>query len=261
MKAIDVKALDTVGGRRVGENETFGFRCHAGLACFNRCCRNLNLFLYPYDVVRLKANLNISSDEFLDRYVDIVLRPGNFFPDVLLSMAENAERTCPFLSEAGCLVYPDRPDACRTFPVEHGVIYDDTAGKEETVHFFKPPEFCLGQYEKTPWTPASWAKDQDAVKFNKMTERWAKIKRLFEHDPWGGSGPAGPRGKMAFMAAYNIDQFREFVFNSSFLKRYKVRSSELKKIKNDDAALLLFAFSWIKLSVWGLKSKRIWLRS
>jgi hypothetical protein len=67
----------------------------------------------------------------------------------------------------------------------------------------------------------------------------------------------GPRGKMAFMAAYNMDSFRNFVFNSSFLKRYKVKRALLKKIEIDDVELMLFAFSWIQLFVWGMKNKKI----
>jgi hypothetical protein len=54
-----------------------------------------------------------------------------------------------------------------------------------------------------------------------MTARWASIKALFQKDPWGPEGLNGAKGKMAFMAAYNIDRFRGFVFQSSFLKRYR----------------------------------------
>jgi Fe-S-cluster containining protein len=78
--------------------------------------------------------LGLSSDEFLDRYVDIVLRPANFFPDVLLRMAENAGKTCPFLIESGCRVYPDRPDTCRTFPIEQGMLYNAGRKKETPAH-------------------------------------------------------------------------------------------------------------------------------
>jgi Fe-S-cluster containining protein len=123
MKHIDSNEIDKLPGIRIDKNDTFSFHCHPDIACFNRCCRNLNLFLYPYDVVRLKQALDLSSDEFLDRYVDIVLRPANFFPDVLLRMAENPEKTCPFLSASGCSVYADRPDTCRTFPIEQGLLY------------------------------------------------------------------------------------------------------------------------------------------
>jgi hypothetical protein len=257
LKYLDSEKLKDLRGRQIGEKDTFSFRCYPGISCYNLCCRNLNLFLYPYDVLRLKNALNISSDEFLDQYVDVVLRSGNFFPEVLLRMSENKEKTCPFLVEAGCAVYPDRPDTCRTFPIEQGVLYDAARKKDTAVHFFRPPDFCMGQHQDQEWTMAGWSRDQDAGRYHKMTVRWAGLKRLFQTDPWGSEGPEGPRAKMAFMATYNIDRFREFVFNSSFLKRYKVKAAVLKKIKTNDEELLKFGFDWVKLFLWGIKSKKI----
>jgi Fe-S-cluster containining protein len=257
MKYVDLDRLTTLPGKRVEAGETFCFQCHPGLDCFNRCCRNLNLFLYPYDVLRLKQGLKMDSDRFLDRYVDIVLRKGQYFPEVLLSMSENQERTCPFVSRQGCAVYPDRPDTCRTFPVEQGLMVDAANRQTGKVHFFRPPEFCLGRLEAKQWTIETWIKDQDALLFNRMTSRWAEIMHLFQNDPWGSDGPNGPRGKMAFMASYNLDRFRPFVFESSFLQRYRVKQADLKKIRSDDTQLLLFGLEWIKLFVWGMPSSII----
>ena len=79
MKYLDSEKLKELPGRQIGETDTFSFRCYPGIDCYNLCCQNLNLFLYPYDVLRLKNALNISSDEFLDQYVDVVLRSDNFF--------------------------------------------------------------------------------------------------------------------------------------------------------------------------------------
>ncbi len=90
--------------------------------------------------------------------------------------------------------------------------------------------------------------------------RWAKVKRLFQDNPWGLEGPEGSKAKMAFMAAYNVDRFRGFIFQSSFLKRYKVKSALLKKLKIDDVQLLKFGFEWVKFFIWGIKSKNIRLR-
>ena len=87
-----------------------------------------------------------------------------------------------------------------------------------------------------------------------MTIRWAGLKRLFQTDPWGTEGPEGPRARMAFMATYNIDRFREFVFHSSFLKRYKVKAAVLKKITAGDEELLKFGFDWVKLFLWNIRS-------
>ena len=254
MKYMDTENPEQVPGQ-IDDDDTFSFHCHAGLSCFNLCCRNLNLFLYPYDVIRLKQRLGITSDQFIEQYVDIVLRPSNFFPEVLLRMAENEQKTCPFLTDQGCSVYPDRPDACRTFPVEHGAFYDAETRTTDIIHFFRPPDFCMGQHENRTWTVQTYAQDQDAVTYNKMTARWAKLKRLFHADPWGKEGPDGPRAKMAFMAAYNTDRFQAFILESSFLKRYKVKSAILRKIREDEAELLKFGFEWIKFYLWGIKTK------
>ena len=260
MKYIDIGEIHNLPGRRLETDDTFNFRCYPEIACFNRCCRNLNLFLYPYDVVRLKKKLNMTSDEFLEKHVDIVLRPSNFFPDVLLKMSDNPEKTCPFLRTSGCSVYPDRPDTCRTFPVEQGIFYDVEQDKVETIQFFRPPDFCLGQHEKKVWTTRTWSKDQDAAMYNEMTARWSALKRMFQADPWGSQGIEGPKAKMAFMATYNMDRFREFLFRSTFLQRYKVTPKVLKRIRSSDADLMTFGFEWVKFYVWGIPSKDFRLR-
>jgi Fe-S-cluster containining protein len=257
MKQFDENEIEKLPGIRIKAGDTFRFRCHPGVACFNRCCRNLNLFLYPYDVIRLKQSLEISSDEFLDKYVDIVLRPSNYFPEVLLRMSNDSEKTCPFLNDSGCIVYQDRPDTCRTFPIEQGLFYDADRKKDIPIHFFRPPDFCRGQDENEEWTIAAWTQDQDAELYHTMTIRWAELKRRFQIDPWGFEGPEGPKAKMAFMATYNIDRFREFLFQSSFLRRYKVKATILKKLKMDDVQLLKFGFEWTRVFIWGERSKLI----
>lgn len=252
MKPIRIDQIDTLRGRRIEPGDTFQFGCHPGVPCFNRCCRNLNLFLYPYDVLRLKHRLNLSSGDFLDRHVDVVLRSGDFFPEVLLRMNEDAEKTCPFLTENGCAVYSDRPDTCRHFPVEYGRIHDENTGEARLVHFFRTPDFCQGEKEPTVWTLESWLDDQDTRRHVRMTLAWAEIRQMLQNDPWGAEGPAGRRAKMAFMAAYNMDAFREFVFGSSFLKRYKIKPDLKRKLRAREAELLKLGFEWIRFFLWGL---------
>jgi hypothetical protein len=254
MKYVEADSPDAVAGKLLEEGEHFYFRCYPGISCFNRCCRNLNLFLYPYDIIRLRKSLGLSSDALIDQYTDVVYREGHHFPSVLLRMAENEEKTCPFLSDAGCRVYPDRPQTCRAFPVEHGIYYDAQTGKSRLVHYFRPPEFCQGRFEDAAWTRDSWAADQEAVFYNQMTVEWAEFMRRFHQDPWGGEGPSGQKGKMAFMATYNIDAFRDFVLNSTFLKRYKVKSDIRLKIKSDDVALLRLGMAWLSLFLFGVPS-------
>lgn len=257
MKKIDVEKMDAVPGRRLEPGDRFQFRCHPGIGCFNRCCRDLQLFLYPYDVLRLRSSLGIPSGQFLDEYVDVFLRPDSHFPEVMLRMADNSERTCPFLTADGCAVYPDRPDTCRTFPVEQGLVFEDGGRRTRVVHFFRPPPFCEGRNEPTEWTTETWADDQEAHRHNRMTARWAELRSRFQAgDPWGAEGPEGDKARMAFMAAYNLDAFRDFVFGSSFLKRYKVKPDQQRKLRRSDLELLEFGFEWIRFFVWGDRPSR-----
>ena len=260
MKKVDIGDIDKLPGRRIKNDDIFNFRCHPEISCFNRCCRNLNLLLYPYDVVRLRQCLGLTSDEFLDEYIDVVLRPASFFPEVLLRMTPTPEKTCPFMTDSGCSVYSDRPDTCRTFPIEQGMLYNAHKKKNTPVHFFRPPDFCRGPDEDEEWTIAEWSQGQETALYQKMTMRWAEVKRMFQDDPWGFEGPEGPKAKMAFMATYNVDRFRDFIFQSSFFKRYKVKSALLKKLKTDDVQVLKFGFEWVKFFIWGIKSKNIRVR-
>jgi len=50
------------------------------------------------------------------------------------------------------------------------------------------------------------------------------------------------------------------VFQSSFLKRYQIKSTLRKKLKTDDLALLKFGLEWVKVFIWGMNSKQIRMR-
>ncbi len=52
--------------------------------------------------------------------------------------------------------------------------------------------------------------------------------------------------KMFFLVSYNIDKFKAFVFESSFLDRYDIDAETIEKIKADDIALLKFGLKWLK---------------
>jgi hypothetical protein len=59
--------------------------------------------------------------------------------------------------------------------------------------------------------------------------------------------------QMTFMALYNLDKFRDFIFKSTFLNRFVVDEGRLEKIKRSDVELLKFSFDWIKFGIFGQK--------
>lgn len=228
-------------------NARFNFACHSGVGCYTHCCRKLELHLYPYDIIRLKTRLAISSDEFLQRYVGVIKGTNPCFPALLLNMRDNPEKTCPFLGDKGCSVYEDRPSACRTYPLERAVERCSGGSRPREFYFMTDHSYCLGHKEKKEWTVKEWVRDQSIQYYNQMDDLWAEMDTLFaDHTLWRGEGSAGPRQQLAFMVCYNVDLFRQYVDEHKLLKQFRLDNSRRKLIEADDNALLQFGFDWLK---------------
>jgi len=63
--------------------------------------------------------------------------------------------------------------------------------------------------------------------------------------------------QMTFMALYNLDKFRDFIFKSSFLDRFVIDDVSIEKLKRSDVELLKFAFDWVKFGIFGQKTLQI----
>jgi hypothetical protein len=57
--------------------------------------------------------------------------------------------------------------------------------------------------------------------------------------------------QMLFTASYDLDKFREFVFESTLLQRFIVDEDFVDEMRSDDEALLRFAFLWLRFSLFG----------
>ena len=82
--------------------------------------------------------------------------------------------------------------------------------------------------------------------YNQINEWWVEIDTILQSNPWGPKGKANPAINMAFMACYNIDKFRAFVLESSFLDRFRIPQERLKEIHSSDIAIMRLGFDWIK---------------
>jgi len=237
-------------------NNPFHFRCGPDVACYMSCCRKLDLILYPYDIIRLKNRLAISSEEFMRRYTRLGPSGHPFFPAVMLKMSENEEQTCPFLGPAGCNVYEDRPTACRTYPLERAVDRSPTKGRPHEYYFVTHHSYCLGHRERKEWQVKTWLRDQKLLQYNAVNDLWAEIDTLFSQNPWQGEGAGGPRQQMAFMVCYNIDGFRSFAEENNLFEQFRLTSSQRRILAQDDEALLKFGFEWLKYVLTGTGNLR-----
>lgn len=233
-------------GRTVIGKEPFHFHCHSGVECFTACCRKLELYLYPYDIVRLKNSLCMHSAEFMRAHARIAPGSHPFFPAVMLNMRDDEERTCPFLSPAGCSVYRDRPSACRTYPLERAVE-KLAGGRELKAHYFMTHHpYCKGHEEERTYTAGQWERDQFLHEYNLMNDSWAEVDAFFATNPWQAEGEAGPRQQLAFMVCYNIDDFRDYAVQHRLLKSFRLDRDRRRRIERDDAELLRFGFDWLQ---------------
>jgi hypothetical protein len=238
-------------GRTVVGSDPFRFSCHPGVSCYMACCRRLELYLYPYDVLRLKNCLGMVSSQFLREHVRLAPGSHPFFPAVMLNMVGNEEQTCPFLTAGGCSVYTHRPSACRTYPLERAVEKTGKGSQLRAHYFMTHHPYCQGHFEDRHYILKQWERDQGLHDCNQMNDLWAEVDAFFATNPWQGEGFAGPRQQLAFMMCYNLDDFRGYVGQHDLLRRCRLDKELRRRIQRDDAELLKFGFSWLLAELGG----------
>jgi Fe-S-cluster containining protein len=82
----------------------------------------------PYEALRLSRRLGLTTTEFLARHTEAGGTVLQTRPD---------DRGCVFLGERGCTVHPDRPLACRIYPLARWVAPD---GDESFGHLAPHPQ-------------------------------------------------------------------------------------------------------------------------
>jgi len=227
----------------------FRFACDPSVPCFKECCRDLDLILTPYDILRLKNNLGLSSEVFIEEFVIWDFSHDMGFPTAKLRMSDNAEKLCPFLGDEGCKVYPDRPSACRIYPLARATQKHARFERTTDAYFLVRESHCKGFERGREWTIEDWKKDQGLDEYFEMNDLWtAVVCSPFKEK----------RGKLAdrdikaiFMAAYNPEMFKQFVFQSTLLSRIEIDRGRVDKIRDDEVELLRFGLDWLRFVLFG----------
>ncbi len=234
----------------------FKFRCHKGVRCFTACCSNINIVLPPFDLLRLRKRLGMTSEDFINKYCDIEILAKTLLPVITLKMRDDEKRSCPFLTPDGCTVYEDRPNICRYYPVGMATLRkkDTETGKDE-FYFMTKEEHCKGFEEDKEWTIEEWRKDQGSDLHDEMNRGWMEV--LIKKKSFGEREFPEIKNQMFFMVSTNLDYFREFVFGSTFLETYDLPADLIEKIKTDDKELLKLAYEWLKSSMFAEETMKL----
>src|SRR6266498_2538057 len=88
---------DKVVPIKLTENSRFKFRCHKDIKCFTACCSNINIVLPPYDLLRLRKRLGMTTEDFINKYCTIEILAKTLLPVIILKMGADEKKSCPFV--------------------------------------------------------------------------------------------------------------------------------------------------------------------
>lgn len=227
----------------------FRFRCSPDVPCFNECCRDLSQYLTPNDILRLKNCLELSSSAFLNKYTIRYVGPETGLPVIALKPNSPAELECPFVRPTGCAVYADRPSSCRMYPLARAISRSRETGAI-TEHFapLKEPH-CQGFTENEELSVDTWIDQQGLAEYNEMNDRLMTLislkNRLLP-------GPLeSHQADMWHLALYDLDRFRQMIFDQNLLDGLNVRPETLENVKTDDLELLKLGLEWVRHKLFG----------
>ena len=158
-------------------------RSHYAFTCgrCRLCCRAKRIQVNPYEVARLARHLGMSTTAFIRKNA---CRRGAY-----LKFTE--ENVCPFLTEQGCGVHPDRPLVCRLYPLGRHVA--DTG--EEWFSELEPDDGCVGT-RGTATTVLAYLKSQDALPFMRAADLYLGLYwKLAARLAAAGAGPVTGHGQ------------------------------------------------------------------
>ncbi|GBE44379.1 flagellin N-methylase [bacterium BMS3Bbin10] len=261
MADMEVQIIDSVRDTksspvepvRLTGKDSFCFKCHKGVSCWNECCHDTDITLTPFDILRLSRRLDVKPADFLAIYTYPQMWNRAELPVAKLSMidAEGKKNPCVFMdAEEGCTVYEDRPVACRYYPLGLASVKMMSDTQTNDFYFLVREKHCKGHEESDEQSVAEFRAGQGVEEYDTKNRGWMEI--LMKTVSWQILG--GPYGqeidprtkKMFFMATTDVDAFRRFVFETRFLETYDVDPEFVEHIKTNDEMLLKLAFDWLK---------------
>jgi Fe-S-cluster containining protein len=249
MERVDIKdipfPLSPVVPTLLESTATIQFRCHKGIACFNACCKNIDITLTPYDVLRLKGRLGLTSGEFLVKYTTPFEMGQGDIAGIKMLPAENSTQ-CQFMNDEGCSVYEDRPTACRYYPAALLSLRNQNEYTDREAYALVKEDHCLGHNEPRTLTIAEYRTEQGVEEYDEQSRGWRQlILKKKSTGPTVGK-PSKRSLQLFFMACYDLDRFREFVDSASFNEVYDLPGELRERIRNDETELLQFGYSFLR---------------
>ncbi|MCX7174727.1 MAG: YkgJ family cysteine cluster protein [Proteobacteria bacterium] len=226
------------------------FQCKKGIACWNVCCSNIDISLTPYDILRLKQRLDISSTEFLQKYTVPYEMEMDGIAGVKLRPVQEGT-ACQFMKLEGCSVYEDRPTACRYYPVALLSMRRQDEYVDRDSYALVKEAHCLGHQEPRSLSVDEYRDEQGLGEYDEVARGWRQLILKKKSSGPAVGKPSKRSLQLFFMACYDVDQFRGFVASDGFGEVYEIPDEEKLKLLSDDTALMLFGFRFLRQVLFG----------
>jgi len=229
------------------------FRCERGISCWNACCSNIDLALTPFDILRLKEHLELSSTEFLAQYTLPYELEKDGIAGVKLKPVAGGT-ACPFMRLDGCGVYEHRPTACRYYPLALLSLRRENEAQDSASYALVQEPHCLGHGRGEPRSIDAYREEQGIPEGDEAAHGWRQL--ILKKKSLGPAiGKPSKRSlELFFMVCYDLDRFRGFVASEGFGVAYDIPDEEMRGLFTDDRQLLQFGFRFLKQVLFGEES-------
>ncbi len=247
---FDIPYKSPVAPVQLGLDDTIQFNCHKGISCFNACCRNIDITLTPYDILKLSRHLGIPTWEFLLKYSMHYDLDAHGMPGIKLRPRDDSP-ACQFMTDEGCRVYESRPTACRYYALGTMELRRKDSSALEDVFFLVKEEHCKGHEEPRTLTVREYRQEQGVEPYDVSNREWMDIiVKKRSSGPTVGA-PSQRSFELFALASYDLDAFREFVSSDSFRAMFELDEAQERELQEDDEALLRFAMRFLKQVLFG----------
>jgi hypothetical protein len=229
---------------------TIQFQCRKGIDCWNACCSNIDISLTPVDILRLSRRLDISTTEFLVQYTFPYELEPNGIAGVKFKPVEN-DSACQFMRPEGCDVYADRPTACRYYPVALLSMRRSDEYTDRNAYALVKEAHCHGHNEPRQISIEDYRQEQGVVEYDELGRGWRQLVLKKKSSGPTIGAPSKRSLQLWFMACYDLDRFRDFVASTAFNEVYDIPWNEMQKILSTDTELMLFAFQFLRQTMFG----------
>jgi Fe-S-cluster containining protein len=247
----DIPFSSPIQPRQLTLESKICFNCYPGISCFNACCKQADITLAPYDIIRLKNRLGMTSSEFLKKHTVPFQMDGHGTPGVKMRTTDD-DPVCLFMDEEkGCTVYEDRPSACRYYPVALLSSRRSDEYHDEQSYALVEESHCMGHKETREITVADYRKEQKVEDYDELNRDYYRI-ILKKKSAGPAIGKPSPTSfQFFFLVCYDIDRFKDFLSAPNFRTVYDISDEEYATIMADDVERLKFGYRLLMQVLFG----------